>query len=242
MNNSWNPIDLDLVPWNIRDTVDIFGVVGTFTGSWSWPSLWTLYPWLNIYAMLSPLHRISGNYDNVTAGTACIELLWIKYYFLTMALSIDNWTRSTTCVTSVWIDNGWVFTNLLVHWGGTVPFTWTWVSPTFYLDGTDIHISHNTNFWIPQHRYITLDTTTNLFTNTVWGTAFDRHVLWFNNFDTIDNLNSVQATPAWTLISNSFVSWLFTYTSEVIWDNTITNPAWNPIWRTIGGIHVATKV
>lgn len=209
---------------------------------WGWPSLWTLYPWQNIYAMLSPLHRISWNYDNVNAGTACIELLWIKYYFLTMALSIDQATRSTKCVTSVWIDNGWVFTSLLVHFASSVPFTGTWVSPTFLLDGTDIHCTHNTNFWIPQHVYITFDTTTNLFTNTVWGSANDRHIIWFNNFSAIDTLTPIQATPTWTPISNSFVSWLFTYTSEVVGDNTITNPWSSPVGRTIGWIHVATKV
>lgn len=240
MNNSGNPIDLDLVPWNIRDTVDIFGVVWTFTGSWGWVPISSLYPWQNIYAILSPLHRLSLSTWQVSAGNACVELSWVKYFFSTIALSIDQATRSTNCITSVGIDNWWVFSNILVNWSGTVPLTGSWVAPTFYLDGTTIYCNHNTD--LLQHRYITFDTTTNLFTDTVSWSANTRHIVGINGMASVDSINSTQATPTWSLMTNSFISWWFTYASGQVWYEWITNPWSSPVWRTIQCIHVATKV
>ena len=228
------------IPTGFYDGTEVL----TANGGW-WVPIDDLYPSQNIHWILSPMIRVSSNWET-TDWYAIYEVWWKIYYLATIAIWNDSWTRSITCVSSVGIEEWGVFTNKVVQRWWSVSFTWTWVAPVFYINWTDIHLWHPTDF-APRSsngaiwRYVTFDTTTDTFTNSVIWPSNNRHIVWLNTFWSVDNISSVNAYPWWTLLTNSITYLWDTYSSNFIWDDTVTNPWSSPVARTIWWIHVAIK-
>ena len=78
VNTSWEVIDLDLIPGNIKDTVDIFWVIGNYTGIWvdgivPFHFVWNVTVWSWTYTF--------GNTSNwwCTQYWGCLWLRWCIY-------------------------------------------------------------------------------------------------------------------------------------------------------------------
>ena len=153
--NSGNPIDTDLVPSNIRNGIDIFGVIGTYT--------WTLTPWLpaNTIGKFSPFAFAKDG------SSASLREPHVQIWFVETATDIysvvcwmgkediSTWTYFLATILKI-EKVGWAITE--------------YQSPYFYLSGvwgelsnsyirydaSTIYIGTNDGSWI----YIPFDTTT----------------------------------------------------------------------------------
>ena len=210
--------------------------VASNSGGWTWPVIWT-----NVHAILSPFSKLIWWYDTFNSWFAIHNSWWKTYYMWSYWLwYISNTPRSITWVTCIAIDDWSSITNHMCAWWGTVAFAWTRPNSYEYrLDWTDIHCDIYTDF--NQHRYITFDTITETFNSVSWSSAIVYDV-WFNNMVNMDNVSSINSTTTWTLLTNSYSSWWFTYSTNIIWfANSMATWWWTP-QKEIWWIFVAIKV
>lgn len=135
-NISGNPIDADLIPSNIKNGVNIFGVLGNYTGD------------LDLWGVRSIAIGNPSSTNQIWWGTFLWDVFtpWALYEdinYLYLFTLVSHWWVWTTvkCVSSVTvIDKN---TNTVTHRSeaatGSASWTWAQPAPVFIINGNTVY-------------------------------------------------------------------------------------------------------
>lgn len=171
--NSGNPIDLDLIPWNVKDTIDIFGVVWNFVWS-GWMIInsrvwyWELTNWETWFPIVA--------WKRVVNHPTKICFVWLflirNWGFPSQAMYIYQYDNTTN-------TQDWTYAS---DWSVWLPSVVSFSS--IYLDWDIIHLN-TTDWWVNYH--FDYNVLTNVFTqftgshNTTWTLISDTtKTIWTN--------------------------------------------------------------
>lgn len=143
-NNSWNPIDPNLTPWNIKNWVSVFGVIGNLIPKTATDLNNGLLASISKKILLSN-ETLSSWYNHLFAFSTSNYLRfffreWSSYNFNIYAINKTNWTQVNNFdIAWIWASLDWMktdSTNRVFIFNTQWP-TWRY----FYLNDTNWTVS-----------------------------------------------------------------------------------------------------
>ena len=220
-NNSWQVIDTDLTPANIKSGVNIFGVDGIldswFAGQnvnlFNLKSDWKPYFWLFTDNDAQPYWPPD---DRDAFEKEAIYDDWINIWFLWLTSSYDNFQRNTNCVFVLSKMNK--STKVVINYSDTRASLWgdsTDVSVNWAVDWTKFYLALRPDWtYYPYWERLEFDTVAETFTykNNFWepaGTVVWNTAIVFNG-DNIRTkiISSLYGRTYFTTINDSLITTL----------------------------------
>lgn len=188
MGTSWQIIDTDLIPNNIKDSVDVFGITGDYSGG-----VWTLWVWKSqVYNVSSiqtfPQYAIVDRYDVIPNWSLT------SFYLVWDELFIAIWSSYTDVAAQSWAT--FVKINLIT-WAMTMIW-WVWLAdPDGFYDmkyeswHVYFNFSHYLWWWSYEDRYYDIDvaawtqSTVQVWRHLTWTTIswITSIILWWQTFE-----------------------------------------------------------
>ena len=219
-NNSWQVIDTDLIPANIKSGVNIFGVDGSFNWGWDIPVWGTTFKVAGIWTQISSNsdYNLCSNFIHKAFETASaiyfIQWMWdtriqspATFNFIYGKFHIMKLNKSTGITTFFETTELWsVWTETHNFWNLNVYENWDWILK------------------------LTLETSGGAFFRSTFDTNTD--IIWTNSWDSeeVFAIESIYTYPA-NVDMDGNTQLVKAKLFEI--DNSVTAPSWSVLTNSV---------